>query len=194
MAETTPHPLATPDSSKELFITFTILALQGFGGVLAVAQRVLVEQKQWVTRAQFVETLSIAQVLPGPNVCNLALMIGDKFFGLRGAFAALAGMMLMPLIIVLILTVAYVQFADVPAVAGALRGMGAISAGLLIGTSLKLLDALYKNPMGLPLSAVLACMTFAAIVWLRWPLVWVLPGLGVPACLWAWHVLRRRAP
>jgi chromate transporter len=194
MGETSPHALSAPHSSKDLFITFTKLALQGFGGVLAVAQRVLVEQKQWMTRAQFVETLSVAQVLPGPNVCNLALMVGDRFFGLRGAFAALAGMMLVPLVIVLALTLAYLQFAQVPAVAGALRGMSAVSAGLLIGTALKLLDSLRKNPLGLPLSTVLACLTIAAIALLRLPLVWVLPGLGVPACLWAWHVVRRRAP
>jgi chromate transporter len=186
--------VAAPRSKTDLLITFTKLALQGFGGVLAVAQRVLVEQKRWMTQAQFVETLSVAQVLPGPNVCNLALMIGDRFFGLRGAFAALAGMMVVPLLIVLALTVVYVQYAHIPHVAGALRGMAAVSAGLLAGTTLKLLSTLHQNPLGLPLASVLACLTFVAIALLRWPLIWVLPGLGVPACLWAWQIVRRRAP
>ena len=70
---------AAPRSSLELFVVFTRLALQGFGGVLPVAQFELVERTRWMTRAQFVETLSVAQVLPGPNVCNLALMTGDRF-------------------------------------------------------------------------------------------------------------------
>ena len=107
--------LERPASPRELFVAFTLLALQGFGGVLAVAQRVLVEQRRWLTREQFVEVLSLAQVLPGPNVCNVALMIGDRFFGSRGAFAALAGMMAVPLAIVLGATAVYTQFAGVAA-------------------------------------------------------------------------------
>src|SRR4249920_3971859 len=121
-----PRLLAQPSSRKELFVAFTMLALQGFGGVLAVAQRVLCEQKRWLTREQFVDILAVAQVLPGPNVCNVALMVGDRFFGWRGAFAALAGMMAVPLVIVLMLTVVYAHYAMHPAVSGALRGMGAI--------------------------------------------------------------------
>ena len=105
------NPLVRPSSKKEVFVAFTLLALQGFGGVLAVAQRVLCEQKRWLTKEQFVEILAFGQVLPGPNVCNVALMVGDRFFGWRGAFAALAGMMTVPLVIVLAITVAYSQYA-----------------------------------------------------------------------------------
>ena len=129
-----------PASTGDLFFTFNRLALQGFGGVLAVAQRELVERKRWLTREQFVEMLSMSQVLPGPNVVNLALMFGDRFFGLRGAFAALAGMLRRAagdraradrrLRRVL---------ATCAAVAGALRGMGAVAAGLVIATALKLM-------------------------------------------------------
>ena len=93
------HVLRTPASPGELFRTFNALALQGFGGVLPVAQRVLVEQRQWLSREQFVEVLSLGQVLPGPNIVNVALMIGDRFFGLRGAAAALLGLLTAPLLI-----------------------------------------------------------------------------------------------
>ena len=58
--------------------SFTWLALQGFGGVLTVAQRELVERRGWYTHEGFLEDWALAQVLPGPNVCNLALMFGDK--------------------------------------------------------------------------------------------------------------------
>jgi chromate transporter len=183
----------SPASKTDLFITFTQLALQGFGGVLAVAQRVLVEQKRWLTKEEFVEILSVGQVLPGPNVCNVALMVGERFFGLRGAFAALAGMMAVPLFIVLALALLYTQYADVPAVAGALKGMAAVSAGLLIGTALKLLETLRKNPLGIPLCTALAVLTFSGIALLRWPLVWMLLGIGVPACLVAWWRIRKAA-
>lgn len=184
--------LAQPSSRKELFVAFTWLALQGFGGVLAIAQRVLCEQKRWLTREQFVEILAVAQVLPGPNVCNLALMIGDRFFGWRGAFAALAGMMAVPLVIVLILTALYAQFAMHPAVSGALRGMGAVSAGLIFGTGLKLVGALRTNPMRPPLCGAFLVAAFSAVALLRWPLVWVIVALGIVACLVAWIRLRPR--
>ncbi|HEX9450629.1 MAG TPA: chromate transporter [Burkholderiales bacterium] len=187
-----PHLLAQPSSKKELFVAFTLLALQGFGGVIAIAQRVLCEQRHWLTREQFVEILAVAQVLPGPNVCNVALMIGDRFFGWRGAFAALAGMMAVPLVIVLILTALYAQYAMNPAVSGALRGMGAVSAGLIVGTGLKLVGALRSNPMQAPVCGAFLVVAFAAVALLRWPLVWVILALGLAACAYAWMRLRPR--
>ncbi len=136
------------------------------------------------------EILAFGQVLPGPNVCNLALMVGDRFFGWRGAFAALAGMMVVPLVIVLAITAAYSLYASDPVVAGALKGMGAVAAGLIVGTALKLVNALRANPMGLSVCAALLVSAFVAVAILRWPLVWVLLGLGPVACLVAWKRLR----
>ena len=81
----------------------TWLALQGFGGVLTVVQRELVEKKRWMTREEFVEEWAVAQIMPGPNVVNLSLMIGARYFGFKGAMAALAGMLTAPLVIVLLL-------------------------------------------------------------------------------------------
>jgi chromate transporter len=182
--------LLQPTSKKDLFVTFTLLALQGFGGVLSVTQRVLCDQKRWLTREQFVEILAVGQVLPGPNVCNVALMIGDRYFGWRGAFAALAGMMTVPLIIVLMVTAAYAQYAGNPVVAGALKGMGAVSAGLILGTGLRLVGALKSNPMGVPVCATVAALGFSAVALLRWPLIWVILGLGLAACVYAWLRLR----
>ena len=74
--------------------------------MLAVAQRELVEHRRWLTREQFVEMLAISQVLPGPNIVNLSLMLGDRYFGLRGAARALAGLLTVPLVIVLALATA----------------------------------------------------------------------------------------
>ena len=180
-----------PASLSELFLAFNKLALQGFGGVLAVAQHELVERRRWLTREQFVEMLAISQVLPGPNVVNLSLIFGDRCFGLRGAAAALGGMLAVPLVIVLGLTVGYVEFAGVPMVAGALRGMGAVAAGLVIATAVKLLGTLRTNRMGPAAGAAVALLTFIAIGVLRWPLVWVVVGLGSLAIGYAWHRLGR---
>ena len=182
--------LARPASPGELFFTFNRLALQGFGGVLAIAQHELVERQRWLTRQQFVEMLALSQVLPGPNVVNLALMLGDRFFGWRGALAAMSGMMLVPLAIVLVLTAAYAEFSRIEIVAGALRGMGAVAAGLVIATAFKLMGTLRSNRLGLPLAAAFSVVTFVLIALLRWPLVGVLAGLGSLAIAIAWVRLK----
>jgi chromate transporter len=179
-------PLERPDSNGELFWAFNRMALQGFGGVLAVAQHELVEHKRWLSREEFVEMLALAQVLPGPNVVNLALMFGDRYFGLRGAFSALAGMLAVPLVIVLLLAAGYAELSRFAIVAGALRGMGAVAAGLIIATGIKLAATLGTNRLGRPLALIFAALTFGAIAWLRWPLIWVLAGLGTLAIAVAW--------
>ena len=81
-----------PAQLGELFWAFSCLSLQGFGGVLAVVHRELVEKRGWLTAEAFLEDWAVAQVMPGPNVCNLALMFGDRHFGWRGAVTALAGL------------------------------------------------------------------------------------------------------
>jgi len=173
---------AQPKSPTDLFVSFTLLALQGFGGVLAVVQRELVEKKRWLTREEFVEDWAVAQILPGPNVINLGIMLGDRYFGMRGAAAAVAGMLVCPLIVVLSLALVYTRFAGDPHVAGALRGMGAVAAGLITATGLKLATALRKHPLG-PVAAILLAMAcFVSVAWLRLPLVFVLLGVGGLAC------------
>lgn len=175
-----------PRSPLDLFITFSWLALQGFGGVLAVAQRELVDRKRWLTRAEFVELYSLAQMLPGANVVNLSLILGDRHFGWPGALAAVSGMLIAPTIIVLALAASYNQLAQFPAVSGALRGMGAVAAGLMIAMALKLVITLRGNVMGPVLCALFAIVTGILVAVLRLPLVWVVPSIG----LLGWSVAR----
>jgi len=182
--------LRQPRSCTELFRVFTVLALQGFGGVLAVAQRELVEKQRWLTREDFLALLSVSQVLPGPNVINLSLMLGDRYFGLRGALSAMAGMLLVPLLIVLAMAVAYQEAAHLPVVRDALRGMGAVSAGLVLSTALKLAPALKRHPLGRS-SWLLVALTALAIAGLHWPLAAVVLGAGSVSMAWVW---RRLAP
>ena len=187
----TPPPPSRPRlaSLSDLFWSFTWLALQGFGGVLAVAQRELVDKKGWLTREEFVEDWAVAQILPGPNVVNLCLMMGDRYFGLRGALVALAGILSFPLLLVLVLAAAFAGIADLPAAQGALRGMGAVAAGLIAATGLKLISALRSNTMGAPVCYAILAITFIAIALLRLRLAWVLLLLGSLACAWAYRQL-----
>ena len=186
-------PLRQPASSGEIFRVFNRLALQGFGGVLPVAHRELVERERWLSPQQFVELLTLGQVLPGPNIINLALIIGDRHFGWRGAAAACAGLLALPMVIVLALATAYQQFADHPVLAGALRGMGAVAAGLVIATAVKLARTLATNPLGRPTGITLALATAVMVGGLRWPMVGVVLAVGGLGMALAWRRLASTA-
>jgi len=183
------EPAARPHSPRDLFRVFNRMAMQGFGGVLPIAQRELVEREAWLTRERFVETMAIGQVLPGPNIVNMALIIGDGFFGWRGALAALAGLLALPLCIVLTLAAVYGQLRGYAPVAGALRGMGAVAAGLVIATAIKIWPTQRLNPLGLRRCAAFTLATLLAVGVLRWPLVGVVLALGAASLTLAWRRL-----
>jgi len=182
-----PHP--RPQSIGDLFWTFTWIAMQGFGGVLAIVQRALVEQKRWLTQDEFVEEWAVAQVLPGPNVINLALILGDRYFGWRGAVSALAGMLAFPTVLVLLLALVYSHFAADPRLEGALRGMGAVASGLIAATAIKLVPTLRRHPLGRPVGLGFMALVFVAVALLHWPLLAVLALFGGVACAWTWRRL-----
>lgn len=185
-----PEARPRPQSLSDLFVSFTLLALQGFGGVLAVVQRELVERKRWLTQDEFIEDWAVAQIMPGPNVVNLAMMIGGRQFGLAGAMTALAGLIAVPLVLVLLLVALYGRYAGHPAVAGALHGMGAVAAGLIAGAGLKLSAALARNPIPLPWCAAICALGFVVVALLHWPLFYALAGFGGLGCILAYRRLR----
>lgn len=183
--------LVRPSSCRELFVAFTVLALQGFGGVLAVAQRELVERRRWLSARQFTEEWAVAQVMPGPNVVNLAVMLGDRYAGWRGALAAVGGLLLMPGLLLLGLAALHAQVAQWPSVQGALRGMSLVVSGLIGATALRLLEGLKGHPAGAwGVWLVVALTLLTMLVW-RLPLIWVLLSVGLGSCLWTHRCLRR---
>lgn len=184
-------PTCQPRSKAELFRVFNRMALQGFGGVLPIAHRELVERERWLAPHEFVELLALGQVLPGPNIINMALIFGDRHFGWRGAAAAVGGLLTVPMLIVLVVATLYQQVASHPLASGGLRGMGVVAAGLIIATALKLRSTLAANPLGRPACYAVGAATLALIGGLRWPLAWVVLGLGSVAMAAAWWRIRR---
>src|ERR1700690_4145906 len=126
----------------EIFLAFSQLALSGFGGVLPWAHRTLVEQKGWLTQREFVETLALGQLLPGPNIGNMAVMIGYRFAGYTGAAAAFIGLVAGPLLIMIAVGFAYQTYGSLPLVDQALSGLSAVAAGLVLATGLKMTGSL----------------------------------------------------
>jgi chromate transporter len=168
----------------ELFIAFLKVSLSGFGGVLAFAHRMIVEQRRWLTEQEFMETLGLCQVLPGPNIGNLSVYIGARFHGWRGALAAFSGLILAPFFLVLAVAGLYGRFGDAPGVSGALAGVSAASAGLLAAMAWKMARRAWRDKRAVAIAAI----AFAAVGLLRLPLPLVLVILAPSAIAVCWKV------
>lgn len=160
-----------PRSLWALYLGFLSIGARSFGGVLPWAHRVLVEEKRWIAPADFAEVLALCQFLPGPNVGNVSVVLGRRWFGARGAVVAFLGLMVLPLVWVFALGVLYAGYAGVPVVKAVVTGVGIAGGGLFIGTALKLARPIARRPWGVALG--LAC--FAALAIGRVSLFAVLP-------------------
>ncbi len=172
-----------PASATELFIAFTGLALQSFGGALAFIERMVVQKKRWLSRSEFLGLFAIGQVLPGPSGIAFCVLLGDRYFGLRGAAAALAGFTLVPAVVVISIASLFLHYQHLPQVQGALNGMGAASAGLVIMTAARMAAGL----RGERVAIAVAGLSFAAVALAHVPVSAVVLGLGVASVAWAWR-------
>ncbi len=178
MSEPVPRP--TPAALATAFLT---IALASFGGGLSAwAQRVLVERRRWLDETEFLSALTLCRLLPGPNQVNMAVYVGARFGGMRGALAAVGGLVVVPTAILLGLGAAYLRYHHVPALDAALRGAVAAAAAMTLAMGLKVGSPLAREPGAVALAAA----AFVAVHVLRWPLVPVVAVLGPLGVLWAW--------
>ena len=182
-------PIAPADipTRRALFTGFMQVGLQGFGGVLPFARRMLVEQHRWLTEREFTEVLSLSQFLPGPNIINAAIIIGNRFRGPLGSLAACVGLMLMPFLIVLALAALYTRFADIERVRNATLGVSAAATGLIIAMGFKMTLPMKRIPWQIAVAAV----AFVVIGLLRTPLLWTLAAMAPASVAVAWWAMRR---
>jgi chromate transporter len=172
--------------SRALFVAFLGVGVSGFGGVLPFVRRMLVERRRWLTETEFTEVLALAQFLPGPNVVNVAIIVGRRFRGPAGAVAAAFGLMLLPVVVVLMLAALYAEFAQVAAVRGATRAVSAAASGLVLAVALKMARPLVATPWRVAVGVVV----FVAIGLLRLPLLGVLAVLMPLSVGIAWRQRR----
>jgi chromate transporter len=182
-------PTSSPKSPGELFVAFMKLGLQGFGGVLPVARHTLVENYRWLTMDEFTDIVSRCQALPGPNIVNVSICIGGRHFGVLGAAAASAGLLFAPFVLLLLLAALYSGYAQVPAVANALRGVSAVAAGLILGTALRMAG----SPRLRTWRALFGVAAFMAVCWFKLPLALVLAVIVPLSIAAAWHARSRSA-
>src|SRR5271169_6172671 len=126
-------------SLSALFMGLLKVSLCGFGGGLVWARRVVVEQCHWMDEQEFAETLTLCQLMPGPNIVGITVCVGAKLRGAIGAVSAVAGFILLPWTVGLAIGGMVLQYAEVAVLKNILGGLSASAAGLLIGTGLRLL-------------------------------------------------------
>lgn len=184
MSETPSNPAALPNPTVfDLFAGFFTVGILGFGGVLPWARRMVVEQRKWLTPAEFTEMLGLCQFLPGGNIMNLTIALGSRFRGVAGALAAFLGLMTAPVAIVIGLGAIYDQYAAFPPVRRAFVALSAAAAAYLLASAWKIASPLWGRPLAV---AVAAC-TFVAIAVLRLPMQAALPVLAIGSTLLLWR-------
>ncbi|MFQ3622957.1 MAG: chromate transporter [Acetobacteraceae bacterium] len=183
------EPATPPLTPARLFLLFLSIAVQSFGGVLPFARRVLVA-RGLLTEAEFAELLALGQILPGPNIVNLSAAFGDRHAGWPGAAASVGGIVFVPTLIAMALAALAGAISHAPGVQGALTGMAAAAAGLLVGTAWRMAAPMRSRPSSLAVAAAI----FAAVALARVPLALVLAA-SIPISL-ALHgaLVRGRAP
>lgn len=179
-------PPAVPVPAWRLARAFALVGLCAFGGVMPWVYRTVVDKERWLDRTEFSELWSMGLILPGATSTNIAGMLGYRLGGLRGAGAAVAGLLAPPFVIVIVMAVLYQRFGAIPAVHGMVRGITAIAAGLVLATAMKLATG-QKRKRGV---VVFGAAAFLGVTVLRWPLFAVV-GVLIPLSFAAqWRLAR----
>jgi chromate transporter len=170
-----PTPPVPRPTILELLTTFAIISVSGFGGVLYWSRRMLVEQRKWMTPAEFNDAYALCQLLPGPTIVNLSVVFGRSIRGLPGAAVALVGLIGPGMAIVIVFGFLYSLFGTIDALQRMFMGVAAAAAGLVIALTVKMAEPLIEQRNWL--AYAVAAATFVAIGLLRWPIWWVLLAL-----------------
>lgn len=134
---------------RALFATFLKIGLCGFGGVAPWARLAIVEERGWLSEQAYAELLGVASILPGANTVNIAVLLGDRYRGISGSLCALAGLLFMPLVILVGIATLYEHFSVEADVRNGVAGAAAATAGLVLGTGLKMMRNLKPDVLAL---------------------------------------------
>lgn len=166
-----------------IMLVFNHIALASFGGGLSAwSRRMVVEEQHWMNDEEFLSAMTVCRVLPGANQVNLAVFVGAKLRGAIGAIAAVVGLTVLPILIVLAMGALYIAHRDSPTVQAILRGMTAAAVALSLSMAYRTGRACLHSPAAWALFA--AALLAAAV--LRIPLLLLLAMLAPLAMWWAW--------
>jgi chromate transporter len=172
----------------QILLSFSLISLYGFGGVLAWTRRMMIEERRWMTPEEFNDAYALCQFLPGPNIVNLSVVFGARVRGVLGAAMALSGLLCPPVAIVSLLGLLYAWYGEVAAIKNVLSCIAPAAAGLLIATVAKMAGPVlrdWRDP-GLAVGGA----AFVAVGPLGWSLPLVFAVLAPLSLLLAWWMRR----
>lgn len=180
-----PETANPPPGIGEIFLAFAKISLSGFGGVLAWARRMMVEERKWMTPEQFNEVYALCSFLPGGNIVNFSIIFGGRLRGPLGALASIAGLLGPPFVLILIIGAIYAHYGDLPGLRRALMGVASAAAGLMMATVAKMIRPLFRDRA--VVGPLIALATFVAISIMHWPLPYVLLVIVPVSVAYAWR-------
>ena len=174
---------------RELFVCMMQVAFSAFGGGMSLwSHRIIVERRHWMTSESFVTGLTVARLFPGPNQINMSVYIGSIFKGVPGSLAAIAGIILFPFTLLMVLGLIYFQISAISEVNRLLAGLAAAAAGMALSMGFKILDV-YKTDH---LALAIAVIVFVCLQGFKFPLIPVVLISGAIAMSLYWPRGQRR--
>lgn len=194
------QPTAAPPSSSpaekpvaslpELFWIFFQIGALSFGGGLSVwVHREFVTKRGWLTETEFLTGLALCQVLPGVNVVNLAVHVGQRLRGAIGAVVCTVAIVFMPFFVVIGLGSVYDQVKDVAWLADFLDGVAVSAVGLMVSMALRSVKGTFKGIMPF----VIAITLIVTVGLLRWPMIPIALSMAILSVVFVWLSHRRPA-
>lgn len=181
-----PKPAA---SLTALFwIFFQIGAFSFGGGLSAWVHREIVTKRGWMTETEFLTGLALCQVLPGVNVVNLAVHVGQRLRGVVGAAVSTVAILFAPFFVVIGLVTIYDQIKEFPWLADFLDGVAVSAVGLMISVALRSVRGTFHGLI--PYAIALALIVMVGV--LRWPMIPIVLVLAPLSVVGAW-LSRNRA-
>ena len=163
---------------REAARTWLAIGLQSFGGPagqIALMQRTLVDDKQWLRQDRFLHALSFCMLLPGPEAHQLAIYAGWLLNGLRGALVAGILFVLPGVAAMLALSAAYVALGETTFVQGLFAGI----APAVVAIVVQALARVGRRSLTAPDLVALAVGSFVALsLGAPFPLVILVAGVG----------------
>ena len=170
-------------SFRAIFSLFFQIGLLSFGGGLSAwLYREVVDHKHWLTATDFLSGLALSQVMPGVNVANLSIFIGQRLRGVPGAITALIGLIFAPFFIIIGLAAVYARINALPWAHNFLCGVATTAVGLVMSVALK---SIRHTMAGVGPLAIVAVIVLTVGI-LRWPMVPVVLGITPLSILLAW--------
>ncbi len=166
---------------RTIFLSFFKIGLFTFGGgyaMIPLIEREVIDNRRWVERKEFLDLLTLAQSVPGPISLNTSVFVGYKIRGLRGAIAALLGIVVPSFVVLLAIALFFADLRHNPVVNAAFMGMRPAVVALIIGPVISLARGMHWTMFFVIAASALA-------VWgLGWSPIYVLIVAAAAGIAW----------